>query len=153
MKRFFAKFGRLSFGDWLLLAEVVPLLAWARLSIGLLPFRVIARRLGAVSVEDGVWEALPSDGRARRIGALVRGASRHLPWECKCLVQAMASRSMLGRRGIPCVVFIGVATDAEKGFAAHAWVRSGAVYVSGGRARGGFRVLARFAADGRDAAS
>ncbi len=144
MKAFLAKLGRLSGRDWLLLAEAVAQLGAARAAIATLPFRRIARRLGAIAADVRPGHPLPSDPQARRIGQLIRGAARYLPWECKCLAQAMAGKAMLARRGIPCEVFIGVAAGKERSIAAHAWARSGSVYVTGGRESPAFSVLVRY---------
>lgn len=139
-----AKLFRLSVRDWLMLPEIVAELARARFLIAWLPFRRVADRFGALSPDLAASAALPTDERARRIGQLIRAVAPRLPWECMCLAQAIASKSMLERRGIPCEVFIGVAAGSEKPFAAHAWSRSGSVYVTGGRGSGAFTVLARF---------
>ena len=139
-----AKLRRLSGSDWRLLPEILVELARARILIAWIPFQRIVKRFGTLSSASGSVEALPSDERARRIGQLIRAVAPRLPWECKCLVQAIASKAVLKRRRIPCEVFIGVSAGREKPFAAHAWSRSGSVYVTGGRGSEGFTVLARF---------
>jgi hypothetical protein len=51
---------------------------------------------------------------------------------------------MLRRRGIPSVLYYGVAPDQGKGLAAHVWVRNGDFCVVGGEGSSHFAVLATF---------
>lgn len=139
-----AKLSRISWRDWGLLAEIALLLALSRAAIAFVPFRHIARVLGAAQAETSA-EAHPAEERARRIGRLIRGMARNAPWNCKCLAQAMTGKVMLARRGIPCTLYLGVRSESKAPLQAHAWLRSGAVYVTGGRERGNFAVLATFA--------
>jgi hypothetical protein len=70
--------------------------------------------------------------------------SRHLPGECKCLAQAVAAKMMLGRRGVPSTLYLGLAKDEQQKLRAHAWLRSGEVIVTGARERDKFHVVATF---------
>lgn len=79
----------------------------------------------------GAWaaqrDALPpsSDLAAQRLGGLRLGRAvsrtlRLLPTDSRCLVQSLLLTRLLGRRGVPCSLVIGVMAEPE--FAAHAWV-------------------------------
>jgi hypothetical protein len=45
------------------------------------------------------------------------------PWKNKCLVQSLAARWMLNRRGISSQLSLGVALGPEKKMIAHAWLK------------------------------
>jgi hypothetical protein len=60
------------------------------------------------------------------------------------LVQALAAKIMLTRRGICSTLYLGAAKAGE-GLAAHAWLRSGSVIVTGGPGRERFTVISTFA--------
>ncbi len=130
----------LTWNDRFLLLEAAARLFVARLTIALLPFRTIARRLGTQGGES------PRDephGTARRIRWAVAAISRRAPWRCECLEQAVAAKMMLRARRIPSTLYLGVEPgDAAK---AHAWLRSGSLFVTGGDASGRFAVLSTFA--------
>lgn len=126
--------------DRALLGEAFACLALARLATLLLPFRVVARGLGAHNEES--TRAEPATARARRVGAAVAVAARRTPWRSLCLEQAVAAKAMLRRRGIPSTLYLGV-TAAP--FEAHAWVRVGEVNVTGGTDVDRFAVVATFA--------
>lgn len=50
-------------------------------------------------------------------------------WKNVCLVQSFAARRMLNKRRIESVLSIGIAKDEFKALKAHAWIRSGEVYL------------------------
>jgi hypothetical protein len=88
---------------------------------------------------------------AAEIGHLVEVVGACLPFRALCLEQAIAVRRMLTRRGIPAMVYLGIARDradraqAELGRAAHAWVEVGSRVVSGEGVLEKYAVVARFA--------
>ena len=128
--------------DRALLAEAAVLLAGARVTVVLLPFRVLARRLGVRRAESPVT-ATASDVELRRIGWAIRAIARRTPWRGECLEQGLAAKAMLRRRRIPNTLYLGVARE-ETGVAAHAGVRSGMFHVTGGADVGAYAVVATF---------
>ena len=69
---------------------------------------------------------------------------RHLVWAHKCSVVSIAGKRMLNRRQIPATLYLGVAKDEKGKLIAHAWLRSGNIWVSGGRNRHQFTVVGFF---------
>jgi hypothetical protein len=69
--------------------------------------------------------------------------SRHLFWARKCLIESVAGKRILDRRKIPATLYLGV-NKAKGKMTAHAWLRSGNVWVSGGRNRLQFTVVGMF---------
>lgn len=125
-------------GERALVAEAFVWLLLARLALIVVPFPVLARRLGTfVAPGDGRAIAAQSDGTAARadtagrIGLAVNRAARNAPFTAVCLPQAMAARIMLTRRGIPSVLHFGAAKGRRKAVDAHAWLDAGGVEVSG----------------------
>ncbi len=62
----------------------------------------------------------------------VQTMSRFTPWESNCLVQACAAKYMLNRRNQPGTVYFGLAKDEKGSIIAHAWVKCGKHFVTGG---------------------
>ncbi len=128
--------------------------AWELLRARILTLRpatVYSPALGTlVEIEP---PAGPVTGRAEagEIGHVVEVVGRCLPFRALCLQQAIAVRRMLTRRGIPAVVYLGVARDradraqADLGLAAHAWVTVGSRVVSGDGVLDKYAIVARFA--------
>ncbi|HEV2812709.1 MAG TPA: lasso peptide biosynthesis B2 protein [Solirubrobacteraceae bacterium] len=133
--------------DRALLVEATLLLALARLVVVVLPFRVIARGLGARMAESPHDES-PAPERLRRLTWAIGAVARRTPWRSKCLEQALAAKAMLRRRGIPSTLYLGVARSVRESgspFDAHAWLRSGTVHVTGGADVSRYAVVSMFA--------
>ncbi len=74
--------------------------------------------------------------------AMVR--CRHLIWARKCLVESVAAKRMLQRRNIPATLYMGIAKNKFGKMMAHAWLRSGNIWVAGGRNRHQYTVVGFF---------
>jgi hypothetical protein len=135
----------LSWGDRGLLVEAQALLAVARLVVLLVPFRFYSSYLGMHMAESPVGEnnAAPRT-TLRRVAWAIGAISRRAPWRCRCLEQALAAKVMLRVRGVPNTLYLGVARSADKQLEAHAWVRSGPFYVTGGNGRDRYAVVSTF---------
>jgi hypothetical protein len=120
--------------------EAAAWLAVARLAVKALPFRVLAKRLGAQHEQTPT--APTGDPALPRVAWAVAAAARRLPWRTECLEQALAARTMLRRRGIASTLYLGVAKDPV---VAHAWLRAGDLNVTGGRDVSRYAVVASFA--------
>jgi hypothetical protein len=137
---------RLSVADKVLLLEALVLLALARMAVLLLPFRWVARALGKPKLQTPEERQVSANvGRIRRVSAVVHKTSRNVPWTSKCLDQALAAKIMLARRGIPTTIYFGVNNDEQGNLAAHAWLRCGTLYVTGGATRRNYAVIHTFA--------
>ncbi|MCK0127620.1 lasso peptide biosynthesis B2 protein [Erythrobacter sp. F6033] len=121
---------------WLIPAWV--LLGLSRLVILTTPFRSYSRRLGVI---DGAVLRSPlatskQEASASAIGTAIKVAANYAPWNANCFPRAITARIILGVHGIPYALFFGLRNKAtETGaqeLAAHAWVVSGPVYVTGG---------------------
>lgn len=67
-----------------------------------------------------------------RVGISVDRVCTRTPYESKCLVRALCARRMLVHKGIPCTMYLGCGYDEDKKLVAHAWLRAGQMYVTGG---------------------
>ncbi|TLS49395.1 lasso peptide biosynthesis B2 protein [Paenibacillus antri] len=128
----------------LLFVEAYFSLGWARLLL-LFPFSRIAFTLGTRMKETPTVATVEETRTARRISAAVQCVSRHTFWDSKCLVRAISCQKMLRRRGIASTLYLGTGRDESGGLAAHAWLRCGALYVSGREEMHRFTVVGTFA--------
>ena len=141
------KFLNLPSDDKLLLVEAGLLVVFVRLGLWLLPFRVMRR----VSQGLGTW-GLGLGARGAKSGAARRPvlAPERIAWAVSvvshyipcatCLTLALACQALLGRRGYPAQLRIGVARCAHGRMQAHAWVE-----VDGRAIIGDDQNLARYA--------
>jgi hypothetical protein len=108
--------------------EVVLLLLFGRILL-LLPYKYMKHFLG---VYNKAGEESTADIREiRKISVYIRRIGNRLPWECTCLVNALAAKIMLRKRGVPATVYFGMARGEKKELIAHAWVKSGDFLVTG----------------------
>ena len=56
-------------------------------------------------------------------------------WESKCLVRALTAQKMLSKRNIHTTLYLGCGRKNGE-MVAHAWLRCGAMYVTGGNGEG-----------------
>lgn len=125
-----------------IMVEAALALLLARLSLSL-PASWLLR-----GAERGDWEGdvrLSDDPRARQVAQALARAARRLPFHTTCLVRAMAGRTMLRRRGIPCTLHLGVARQ-NGALAAHAWLTAEGGMITGGEEAPAFLPLAKIPA-------
>jgi hypothetical protein len=128
-----------------LLWEALVALAVARIVMACVPFRRIAGWLGTPGVESPAT-ATPEEARtAEAIGWAVRVLGQRVPWDGRCLAQALAASGMLRRRGLEGTVAFGVHESKPAGFDAHAWLRVGSCIVTGGAGYQRFKAFTTFA--------
>lgn len=123
----------LSASDWRLLLTATPLVAGLRLSLWLLPSRVIlaqARRL--VALPERAVAGRPA---IERLVWAVEVASARIP-RATCLTQAIATQMLMRHYGYGTRLCIGVAPGGNASFRAHAWVeRDGSILIGGEESR------------------
>lgn len=148
MVSLFVRFLQLPTAKRWLLFEATLGLALARLAVLTLPFRwimaALGQRLGAAAaatepaqladIQDVAWA--------------IRLVSRRTPWQSNCLAQALAGLVMLQRRGIIGTLYLGVLKGQDRHLAAHAWLHSNDLIVTGGGQLERYTVLARFSQHG-----
>lgn len=126
-----AKFSNLTSSERRLLVSALFRLVVVRVGMWVIPLRVLLRRLHKMAVErDRLSDSNPLP--PERIAWAIRVVSRYLPGTMNCLVQALATQSMLARRGHTARVRIGVAKDEGGQLKAHAWVECEGKIVIGG---------------------
>lgn len=143
------KFLGLPQADRHLLVEAAFWLGCARLAILVLPFRWIRLGWGEPQALPAGKPAATPPGLLDRVSWAVATASRHLPWDCLCLVQAMAGQAMLRRRGIASTLYLGLTKDGVSKVQGHAWLRCGEQVLTGWQGMEEYTVIAAFAKDGK----
>jgi len=147
-----AKWIGFSWEQRLVLLEAACYLTAAQLAVHLLPFRWLAPRLGRMGGETNARSITAERQRqAQQVGWAVTALARRLPWDSKCLAQAVAGKWMLQRRGLPSILYLGIdhGSGEENWLVAHAWLLCGTDFVTGEPRHERFQVLATFSEDGQ----
>lgn len=124
----FRSLGRMPWSDRALAFESLVMLAAARIFVKVTGGKNLVVRIGATPVRGSAERSLSADaisGPVAHIGAMVERIARATWWRSMCLEKALAGKWMLRRRGIPSIMYVGMAKrDGE--FLGHAWlVREG----------------------------
>lgn len=140
------RFLRLSAAERRLLIKVAVLLQVISVGMRLLPFRTL-RRLLVLAQKPRAGLKRVDRLPAERIAGAVEAAGRHMPGEKTCLTQALATQTLLVRRGYPALLHIGAAKGEEGQLQAHAWVESEGRVVIGGHNLGRYAPLVALRAE------
>jgi len=130
--------------DQWLFVRVFILLSLARLAINCIPFSTLAKHLGTPLVESPTQIPPSQLEEAQRIAWAVSTASRYTPWNSNCFPQAIAAKYLLQRRGIASTLYLGAAFKQRTELEAHAWLRCGEYYVTGGKGHRRFGMVGIF---------
>jgi hypothetical protein len=128
-----------------LLGEALIALLIARGAMAFLTFRRIAAWLGTPGAASPVMASADEIRMAQEVSWAVGVIARRVPWDGRCLAQALAAMGMLRRRGLEGTVSFGVCQGESAGFDAHAWLRLGSCVVTGGPDHQRFKVITTFA--------
>lgn len=135
-----------TFKDKVLLLEALLLTGIARVIMLLIPFQKYKRYIGTHNEETPYETDINHYETIKKVAWAVSSISRYTPWESKCLVQALTAQRMLKKRRISSTLYLGVAKDGGDGLKAHAWLRCGQIFVTGGYNKNEFKEVAKFKA-------
>ncbi len=118
--------------------------AWYRFRIRFFPMKYLKKNFGTEG-EESPEEGTAEEYRyAKLISRYVNRSADKTPWESKCLVRALTAQRLLKKKNIPNTLYLGVKTEDGK-MLAHAWLRTGKMYVTGGNGEG-YAMVAKYRA-------
>lgn len=109
--------------------------AWYRFCIRFVPMKKLRPYFGSVGVESEPEASEEEYQYARLVSARVARSASKTPWESKCLVRALTAQKLLKKKKIESTMYLGVKKEEGK-MVAHAWLRVGTMYVTGGNGDG-----------------
>lgn len=104
----------------------------------------LQKRFGVEGQESPDKEPLEVYRYAHRVAYAVNTICSRTAWESKCLVRALVAQRLLKRKKINSTLYLGCKMGENK-MLAHAWIRCGEMYVSGGDGEG-YGMVAKFTA-------
>lgn len=141
-------FARLSASQKAFALEALLWLFMSMLLVKRVPFRYWSRFLGAKAAADSLDETPDCPDAVREVSQAIRRVNRAFRGRFTCLMEAVAGKAMLNRRGIPNTLALGARTVPSEGgelnMEAHAWLRCGQTILLGGEAHDRFTVVAQF---------
>jgi hypothetical protein len=141
------KFRTLSSREKKLFFEAYVTVGVMRAAILTIPFK---RLTSSLAHQQNDMEVIPLDYKemqiALSVSKAISRASAYTLWESTCLAQSLAAQRMLQRRGIPGVLYLGVAKNADdkEKMEAHSWSQCGDMVITGAKGHEDFTVLSVF---------
>ena len=128
-------------------ARAVFLSAYYRMCIKFIKPQKLHKRWG-IEGEETSTEADSVDRQSYRyahgVSYAVDRVCTRTAWESKCLVRALTAQHLLKKKNIPSTMYLGCKMEDGK-MVAHAWLRVGAMYVTGGNGEG-YSIVDKFRA-------
>lgn len=118
--------------------------AYYRMCIRFIPMPKLEKRMGIRGEESSQEETTENLKLAKLVRFHVKRVTGHTPWESKCLVQALTARTILKKKNVNTTLYLGVMKEDNE-MKAHAWLRCGNLYVTGGDGKA-FGTVAKFKA-------
>ena len=118
--------------------------AYYRMCIRFVPMPKLENRMGIRGEESPDQETAENLWVAKLVRFHVTRVTRHTPWESKCLVQALTARKILKKKNVNSNLYLGIMKENNE-LKAHAWLRCGQLYVTGGDGKD-FGMVAKFKA-------
>lgn len=114
------------------LLKITSYLAWYRFFILSFSFKRLSKQLGNLNADP-----LQSDGKpgpeTLQLANSIRRISYIVPWESKCLVQAVVAKILLKNKGMRSTLYLGVRKSGDgSSLEAHAWLDVGEQTILGG---------------------
>lgn len=123
----------------LLIPQILVLMAYYRFRVHHRPFSELSPKIGTIHFETPLSKTPPN---AWLVHELMEAMLRRIKWKDSCLIRALTAKKLLNRMGERCTLYMGVAKEGNNAMVAHAWLRCGRLYVTGGEIRSRFTVTA-----------
>lgn len=127
-----------------LFIKVLLLSGIYRICILTVPMKRLKTFMGTLNEESDQEETAERYRQVAKISNAVMRVCGHTPWKSKCFVRALTAQYLLKKKRIPSTLYLGVGVDGND-MKAHAWIRSGKCYLTGGSGEG-YTVVAKFRA-------
>lgn len=119
--------------------------AYYRLCLLVLKMTQMEKMMGIRGEESVMEETAENLWMSKIVGFHVNRVTEHLPLKRKCWVRALTARKLLMKKGICTTLYMGVGKDDDGNMIAHAWLRCGQRFVTGGNGDG-YAMVAKFKA-------
>lgn len=131
MFRLFKKYNSIDKTERKILNRTFFWLVYAFLLVRIIPLRWFSPLLGEY---NKVLEFNLKDDQKEIIIKLsrnIRRLKKRIPWKVKCFEEAITAKKVLEKYNVKTTIYLGVARNKEEKLIAHAWLKSGDLFISG----------------------
>ena len=146
----FKKLIKLPTKDKIFVFRLFYLMGIFRAMMLLIPFKKLKKYLGTSKVESKQKLTEKNLSYIKKLRFFIIKVSNNTPWESKCLVQAMTAQCLLREKGLKTTLYLGVGKSGDifesinsENMIAHAWIRCGEEFVTGGDGKG-YAIVGKF---------
>ncbi|MBQ5849710.1 MAG: lasso peptide biosynthesis B2 protein [Lachnospiraceae bacterium] len=139
----FVDFMRYNCEKWMTITVYIYA-AYYRICLLVLKMTQMEKKMGIRGEESVSEESIETLRLARLVSFHVNRVTQHLPLKRKCWVRALTARKILLKHGICSTLYMGVGKE-NGNMVAHAWLRCGQLFVTGGNGEG-YATVAKFKA-------
>ncbi|WP_238480423.1 lasso peptide biosynthesis B2 protein [Clostridium chrysemydis] len=133
--RLVKKFTLLGPSKWKLYIKIIFMTFINRRKVLKKEFKTVVTELGNLNKESTRIVEEEKYIVINTISKAVLRVSNNTPWVTNCMVQAITAKKLLNNQNIDSTIYLGV-TKEENELKAHAWLRCGEVFVTGGNGAG-----------------
>jgi hypothetical protein len=109
----------------------------------LIPLKKYANLLGKQNIYVNKEPTEQEQLTILKISRAIARSRKIIPWKSKCFTEAITAKIMLRKRNIESTLYLGVNKE-DSTMLAHAWLRSGSIWVTGRKGSGRFVVVSSF---------
>lgn len=107
--------------------------------------KVLPQKWGVAGKESPDEVSLDEYRYAKKVAYSVNQVCGKTKWESKCLVRALTAQRLLAERNISSTLYLGCRLNDKQNMIAHAWLRCGKMYVTGGNGSAqGYAIVEKF---------
>lgn len=106
-------------------------LIYAFILVRLIPLRWFSHRLGEFNKETEVEIKEDQNDLIIRLRKNIRRLKKQIPWKVKCFEEAITAKKVLEKYNVKTTIYLGITKDSEEKLIAHAWLKSGDVFITG----------------------
>lgn len=114
-----------------------------RIMILTIPMKYLEKKFGVRGEVTSEEMNRESYIMAVKVSNVVNWVADKTPWKSKCLVRALTAQKILTQHHIATTLYLGVGKDEKDKMVAHAWIRYGTYYITGGEGKD-YAIVATF---------
>ncbi len=122
--------------------KIIIMSAYYRFLVKYLPKEHLELKMGIRNTESSKDENIDNLRVAYDVGRRIDRVCDKTYWESKCLIKALTAQRILYKKDIKTTMYLGLMREDTE-LKAHAWLRCGQLYVTGGNGEG-YSIVAKF---------
>ncbi|WP_461637526.1 lasso peptide biosynthesis B2 protein [Labilibaculum euxinus] len=130
--------------DYIFLLEAIITSMFYRFLLIFFPMKRIAALMGNNRTIDATITNAKEQETIQQIKIAINRTKRLALWRFMCFEQGLTAKKMLKRQKINSTIYFGLSKTPDNKLKAHAWLKAGDLFITGGKGHQQFKVLDSF---------